>query len=75
MIIDAFDSITGQPVRINATQVVVYNDQETPIVVAGEYGPRGAQKVAHAGDEDFNQALRLFGVGRHRVETTSLKTT
>jgi hypothetical protein len=60
---------SGAPLRVEASQVVVYNSQGTPIMVAGEYGPSGAQKVAHAGDDDFQQTLKAFGVGRFEVVT------
>jgi len=63
----------GKPLRIPASQLVVFDDNGTPICVAGEYGPDGAYKVSHAADEDFNQSLRAFGVGRHQVVTDFLE--
>jgi len=68
MIIDVINGIGGaEPIRLDASQVVVYNDQGTPIMVAGEYGPKGAHCVAHVGDANFNQILQAFGVQRHEV--------
>ena len=68
MIIDVMNGISGpKPLRLEATQIVVYSDDGTPIMVAGEYGPKGAYRVAHVGDADFNQVLRAFGVQRHEV--------
>lgn len=51
----------GSPVRIEAAQVVIYNDRGTPVAVVGEYGPAGAVRAAHAMDKDFQQVLRAFG--------------
>lgn len=67
MIVDLVPRVGIPPVRMNASQIVVYNDEGTPIMVAGEFGPNGAHKVAHAGDSDFQQTLKAFGVGRHEV--------
>jgi hypothetical protein len=62
----------GGTVSLPVSQLVVFNDQGTPIMVAGEYGPPGSIKVAHAADPDFKQVLRAFGYGRHQIETTNL---
>jgi hypothetical protein len=68
MIVELLNGIGGsEPIRLPASQVVVYNDQGTPIMIAGEYGPAGAYRIARVGDEDFNQILQAFGVQRHAV--------
>ena len=61
----------GKPIRIPVSQLVVYNDEGTPVAIAGEFG-MGAIKVAHAMDEDFEATLRTFGVGRHKIEVVEL---
>ncbi len=63
----------GKPVRIPVSQLVIFNDEGTPVAVAGLFGP-GAIKVAHALDDDFQQTLRAFGYGRHHVEVQEIQT-
>jgi hypothetical protein len=72
MIID-IATIGEAPIRLNGAQIVVYNDEGTPIMVAGQYGIEGACKVAHAGDADFQQTLRAFGVDRHEVVAEEIR--
>ena len=67
MIIQIIPSLGGRPLRLDASQIVVMNDEGTPIAVLGAYGPDGAVKISHAGDADFNQTLRAFGHGQHTV--------
>ena len=74
MFVEMHDKL-GNPLRVEATQIVIYNDSGTPIAVAGEYGPDRAQKVAHAADADFAATLRAFGVARHQVVASELRTT
>ena len=50
------------PVRIEAQQVVLRQDNGAPVCVAAHYGPDGCYAVAHAGDKDFNRMLRALGV-------------
>lgn len=50
------------PVVLEASQIVVKQENGTIICVAAEYGPDGAQAVAHAGDEDFNRVLDALGI-------------
>lgn len=57
-----------KPLRIAATRVAVFNDQGTPLLVAGEYGPEGASAVASYQDRDFTRVLEALGFGRHQVE-------
>ena len=63
----------GKPIRIQASQLVVFNDEGTPVAVAGLFGP-GAIKTAHVLDADFHQTLRAFGYGRHYVEVQEIQT-
>jgi hypothetical protein len=63
----------GKPLRIPVSQLLVMDDNGTPICVAGEYGMEGAYKVSHAADDDFNQTLRAFGVGKHQVIVDHIK--
>jgi hypothetical protein len=58
---------------VEAGQLVVYDDNGTPIMVAGAYGPPDCYKVAHAGDEDFQRVLDYFGVGQHKVVVENLQ--
>lgn len=56
--------INGDPVILDARLVVVELDDGTPVMVSGEYGPDGAVRASHAGDEDFNQTLQALGIKR-----------
>lgn len=67
MIVEIMDRVGGQPIRLVASQVVVRNDDGTPLCVAGEYGPAGAVRASHAGDADFNRTLRAFGYAGREV--------
>ena len=67
MIVQIVSRIGGEPLQIEASQLLVLNEAGTPVMVAGLFGPEGAIRAAHAGDEDFNQVLRAFGHGRHHV--------
>jgi hypothetical protein len=73
MIVEIIDRIGRQPIRLDASQVLVRNNAGTPIAIAGEYGPEGVIKTAHAQDDDFNQVLAAFGCnGRVVVKTLQL---
>lgn len=72
MILEIISKIGGAPLRIEASQLMIRNEQGTPLAVAGEYG-NGAVKVAHALDRDFQKSLQAFGFGRHRVEATVIE--
>jgi len=63
MIIHILTNVSREPVVMHATQVVVFNNQGTPISAAAEYGPEGAQKVVRVGDSDFERFLKALGVG------------
>lgn len=52
----------GQALRLAVSQVLIRQDNGTPICVAAEYGPEGAQAVSKAGDDDFNRILKTLGV-------------
>jgi hypothetical protein len=71
MIIQAYNPETGQPVKIQASQLVVMGDRGTPIMVGGEQGPN-AFRLAHVGDDDFEEVLRLFGHDRHHLEVAQV---
>jgi hypothetical protein len=73
MFIQIIPKIGGQPIVIEASQLAVFGPVNgTPLVVAGEFGPSGAIKVSHAGDQDFNSTLRAFGYN-HTVTVEALK--
>ena len=54
--------IGSAPIRIDANQVVVRQDNGTVIAVAAEYGIDRCQLVSHAGDDDFNDVLRKLSI-------------
>jgi hypothetical protein len=62
----------GQPIRLQVSQLIVFNDEGTPVAVAGLFGP-GAIKAAHVLDADFQQTLKTFGYGRHQVEVQEIQ--
>lgn len=64
----------GPPIRLRVSQIVVRQDNGTPICVIGEYGPEGTQVVAKAGDPGFNRILRALGLDITNVECSILKT-
>jgi hypothetical protein len=71
-VIDRMFAASGSPLRVTATQVVIYDDNENPIAIAGHYGPDGAYAVARVGDDDFQKLLKAFGVKRHTVEAVTI---
>lgn len=76
MIVEIVDNLgRSLPVRVPASQVIVYTDQMTPVMIAGEYGPAGVLRLSHLHDADFAQTLQSFGVGRHQLNITSIRTT
>jgi hypothetical protein len=75
MIVQLLNSVgVSKPLQVDATQILICNDQGTPIMVAGEYGP-GAVKLAHCNDADFLRVLESFGYGRHKIAVDQLKQT
>lgn len=62
MIVSIIPRVGGTPITLDASQVVVYQDNGTPIAVAAEYGPERSQAVSMAGQADFQRFLRLLGV-------------
>ena len=50
------------PIRINANQIVVRQDNGTILAVAAEYGTDRCQLVSHAGDDDFNDVLSKLSI-------------
>lgn len=69
MIVRILAEVDGRlaPLTLCATQVVVYQDNGTPIAAAAEYGMENSQAVAKAGDADFNTLLRNLGVEQRVV--------
>ena len=61
------------PVQLEASQVLVMNNEGTPVLIAGEFGPPGCQKVAKVGDSDFQRTLETFGYGRHDIVVEDVK--
>ncbi len=54
----------SDPVIMDATLVLVEMEDGTPVMVCGEYGPDGAVRASHAGDDDFNKTLNSLGINR-----------
>ena len=53
----------GSPLRINASQLLVRQNNGTPIMVAAEYGgDHRSQEVAKVGDPDFEYLLKKLGI-------------
>lgn len=52
----------GRPIVLRACQVLVRQDNGTPICVAAHFGPDGAYAVEKAGDKDFNRTMRALGI-------------
>lgn len=52
----------SRPLILAACQVLIRQNNGTPIAVAAEYGADGSQALAKVGDEDFNLVLRNLGV-------------
>jgi hypothetical protein len=70
MIIEFFDRVGGRSFRIPVAQVVVRTDDNTPLAVAAEYGPRGGYLAACASDDPkahrkFEQALQRLRINDH----------
>jgi hypothetical protein len=54
--------IGAAPIRINANQVVIRQENGTVIAVAAEYGIDRCQLVSHVGDDDFNDVLSKLSI-------------
>ena len=67
MFVEAWDAPSGSPIRLSVSQIVVYNNQGTPLLVAAEYGIDGAQCIAKVGDDDFERVLKSVGFGHHKI--------
>lgn len=52
----------GEVLRIPASQMIVRNDDGTPISLAAVYGPDNSIAVSKVGDDDFQTMLRNLGV-------------
>lgn len=73
MIVELIPPLGGSPIRVVTAQLVVMNNNGTPIAVAGEFGPDGAVKIATVSDSDFINTLRAFGYGQHRIVVSPLE--
>lgn len=56
------------PLAVQATRVLVTDDQGTPLCLCVEWAP-GHNRVFRVGDPDFNDQLRMHGVNRTTVVT------
>ncbi len=52
----------GKPLVVNIDQLVVFQDNGTPVGLFAEYGPHSSQIATIVGNEDFNRQLRNFGI-------------
>ena len=51
------------PIRIHASQVIVYSDQGTPVALSSVYGPDRLIFTEHCENTvRFNKALQEFGI-------------
>ncbi len=62
MRVKILQGIGKAPILLNATLVVCENNQGTPVMVAGDYGPEGTIRASHCKDEDFNDTLKKLGL-------------
>lgn len=73
MIVEIVDGVGGRSLVVPATQVIVRQDNGTPIAAAAEFGEERCQKVATVRDPaDLNRLLADLGVGE-RVEVGVLQ--
>lgn len=63
----------AEPLRLQASQMVVRTANGTPICVVDESGPDGTYRVTSAGDPDrqFDNVLRELGL-QERVECSEI---
>ena len=54
--------MSGPPIEMEAALVLVKDDDGTPLMASGEYGPQGAIRSSHALDSDFTKTLRELGL-------------
>lgn len=69
MIVEFYDQMGGQALRMRAAQVIIRTDDGTPLAVASVYGPEGGHLVETASpdprqQERFQRALRTLGVNQ-----------
>jgi hypothetical protein len=77
MVVEIVSGIDAQPVRIEATQVVVRMGNGSPVAAAVSVGPDGMVAVGIAGDEvkegQFKKVLRYCGIiGAPEVDKLNL---
>jgi len=58
--IEAYDNVSGKTVRMNVSQLVVYDQYGNPLALAALCGP--ATYVGHFRDKDFSKALSALGI-------------
>jgi len=61
MIVEVLPAVGQQPVVLKAAQVLVRDDEHTPLCLAAEYGNPFTLYVSRAGEKDFEMLLRQFG--------------
>lgn len=71
MVIEIVPRLGGAPLRLDASQIIIFDDNGNAVGVAGEFAGNSI-KISHAADADFNHTLQAFGFGRHRVMTSVL---
>jgi hypothetical protein len=52
----------SKPIVINASQIVVRQDNGTPIYVCAHYGPANACAHSMVGMDDFDRYLKVLGI-------------
>ncbi len=73
MQIQVLRGIGQEPLILEATLVIVYHNDGTPVMVSGEYGPDDTINSSHAQDPVFQQTLSNLGVTRTTIcDTLSL---
>jgi hypothetical protein len=60
----------SKPIVLDVTQIVVRQNNGTPIYVCAHYGPDDACAHSVAGMEDFNRYLRVLGIDMTVVVST-----
>ena len=72
MIVKFISNVGGQPIVLPCTQILICQDNGTPIVVAVEYGPEGAQAVGSVGHNpsEFHRLLKALGIERTVIVDT-----
>ena len=62
----------GEPITLLASQILIKNEDNTPLAVAANYGAPGLIKLSVVGDKDFSSVLKSLGYNA-KVEIEYLK--